>query len=173
MTFGPSAESFDLVRVTVLLVKSMLPIWLVPAGLTRRPNVLSCRFKTAGTILACLSVAVSVDFVLTSFGPEPIELMLVSDDFFTELLRDNGFRSGSFFQCVSTRAFTFFKSGTPEFSLAPIWMGTFLSFVGTTRALSVRFTKLPSAGRRAAVDVVSTVFLATPSAALLIAFYLF
>lgn len=163
------SESVDFVRITVLLDVSTVPVLVVVVMTLRRVNVLSCRFKTAdlSTNFTSLSVAVSVVLVRTNFGPEFVdgnELIPVTDVFLIELLRDtDALRSGSFFQCVSTRAFTFFKSipvpfAELQFSFEPFGLVIFLSF--KTRALSVRFTKLPSAGRRvAAVVVMSPVFL--------------
>lgn len=171
MTFAAAAslsESDDLVRVTVRLVVSAVPIFVFVITL-RRVKVLSCRFIAGrsdfSTNLTDLSVAVSLVLALTNFGPEFVLLtnvvIPVTDVFFMELLRvTDGLRSGSFFQCVSTRAFTFFKSIAEAFvelqlSFEPFGLMAFLSF--NTRALSVRFTKLPSAGRRVAAVVVVVV----------------
>lgn len=169
------SESVDLVRVTVFLLTSTVTV-LVPDTIFRRNNVLSWRFKTAvrsdlSINLTSFRVAVSVVFVLTNFGPEfvvGIPLIPVADTFRIELLRERtAFRDGSFFQCVSTRAFTFFKSIVVltrelQFSFELV---VFLSFGWRDR--SVWFIKLPSAGRRVAAVVVRTAFLTPPSPALI------
>lgn len=169
ISFGSSdGVSVDLVRMSWLLpIVGMLLVLALPVvTLARRVNVFSWRFNTIGLsiTLTSLTDAVSIVFVFTSFGPDcadVIEVTLVSDAFLTELVRDTGLRSGSFFQCVSTRGFTFFKSMPPvefTFSLLLLWFGTFLSLI--LRGLSVRLTKLPRAGRRVVVvDVVVTFFI--------------
>ena len=169
ISFGSSdGVSVDLVRMSWLLpiVGMLLVLPLPETTLARRVNVLSWRFINIGLsiTLTSLTDAVSIVFVFTSFGPDctdAIEVTLVSDAFLTELVRNAGFRSGSFFQCVSTRGFTFFKSMPPlgfTFSLELLWFVTFLSF--KLRGLSVRLTKLPRAARRVvAVDVMVAFFI--------------
>lgn len=184
MVFDDAAESLsvslDLAWVAVFLTMVMVPVVLavvvvvvvvaffVTGTTLRRVNVLSCRFNWAvlSTNFTSFSVAVSVVLVRTNFGPElfagpkmPAIPTAATDDAanLPELVRvTSGRRGKSFFQCVSTRGFTFFRSFAAvepfcgKFSFEPADMAAvavvFLSFSRRVR-LPKSLPKLPSAGR--------------------------
>lgn len=180
MVFDDAAESLsvslDLAWVAVFLTMVMVPVVLavvvvaffVTGTTLRRVNVLSCRFNWAvlSTNFTSFRVAVSVVLVRTNFGPElfagpkmPAIPTAATDDAanLPELVRvTSGRRGKSFFQCVSTRGFTFFRSFAAvepfcgKFSFEPADMAAvaavFLSFSRRVR-LPKSLPKLPSAGR--------------------------